>query len=148
MNADISAQLAFEQNLRNAYTEFRKKKGLPTVDLIAQTSLGTSATEQHKMRLCMESLLECFQARRVDPNSYELDEVSCYRGTLLEGIGIRQEGRYPRKQKDELGIQRKRGFSNVPHHGFTRGIESMRLGSAGVNDLEKDYPVSYVQPPR
>ena len=89
MNEEISAQLPSEPNLRNAYTEYRKKKGLPAVDLTAQTSLGSSAAEQHKMRLSMECLLECFQARRVDPNSYELDEVSCYRGTLLEGIGIR-----------------------------------------------------------
>lgn len=124
--------------------EFRKKKGLPAIDLITPTS---SVTDQHKMRLCMECLLDCFQARRVDPNSYELDEVSCYRGTLLEGIGIRQEGRYPRKQKDELGIQRKRGFSNVPHHGFTRGLESLRLGTDGDGSLEKDYPIAPVQPP-
>ena len=30
-------------------------------------------------------------------NDYELDEVSAYRGTLMQGIGMKQDGRYARK---------------------------------------------------
>jgi hypothetical protein len=122
--AQISGQLASEQNLRSAYIDFRKRKDLPSVDLSAE------ADPAHKVHLCMECLLDCYRARRVEANNYELDEVSCYRGTLMEGIGIRQEGLYPRKQKDELGLQRKRGFSSVAHHGFTRGLEALRQASA------------------
>ena len=52
----------------------------------------------------MDCLLDCFQARRVDSGDYELDEVSAYRGTLMHGIGIKTDGRYPRRLGDELGI--------------------------------------------
>ena len=59
----------------------------------------------HFVKLCLECLLDCFQARRVEVGNYELDEVGGYRGTLLAGIGLRQEGRYGRKLGDEMGIQ-------------------------------------------
>jgi len=45
----------------------------------------------------MDCLLECFQARRVEQGHYELDEVSGYRGSILQGIGLTKHGRYNRK---------------------------------------------------
>ena len=56
------------------------------------------------MQYLIDSLLECFQDRSFDAGDYELDEVSAYRGTLMQGIGIKTEGRYPRRLGDELGI--------------------------------------------
>ena len=47
------------------------------------------------MQIFMEFLLEYFQARLVEAaggEQRELDEVSAYRGTLMEGIGLKQEG--------------------------------------------------------
>lgn len=65
----------------------------------------------HEVRLCMDCLLDSFQARRVEPGDYELDEVSAYRGTLMQGIGLKPDGRYPRRLGDELGIEmKKRAF--------------------------------------
>ena len=63
--------------------------------------------------MCFKALLECFQPRRVENDDYELDEVSCYRGTLMAGIGLAKHGRYPRKLGDELGLQKKRAFDKT-----------------------------------
>ena len=57
-----------------------------------------------------------------------VDKEDCFRGTFLEGIGVRQEGRYPRVLKDEMGLDRKRGFSNT-HHGFARGLDSIGIST-------------------
>lgn len=82
-------------------------------------------------------MLECFQARKVESGNYELDEVSGYRGSILQGIGIAQHGRYPRKLGDELGIQRKRTFVTT-QHGVSKGFEELALPS-GKDTVLIDY---------
>jgi len=64
----------------------------------------------HFVKFCIECLLNCFQARRVEKGNYELDEVSGYRGSIFQGIGLLKDGRYNRKQGDEMGIPHKRQF--------------------------------------
>ena len=84
-----------------------------------------------EMQIFMEFLLEYFQARLVEAaggEQRELDEVSAYRGTLMEGIGLKQEGPFQRRLGDELGIQRKRAFQNT-HHGISKGFEELAVPS-------------------
>lgn len=94
MNEEITKQAPEEANIKKAYAEFRNVKGLAPVDW--------AANPDHKVSLCIECLLEAFQARRVEAGDYELDEVSQYRGTIMQGIGLTMHGRYPRKLGDEL----------------------------------------------
>jgi hypothetical protein len=77
---------------------------------------------------CLECLLECFQARRVDAGDYELDEVSAYRGSIMQGIGITKHGHYSRKLADELGIPRKRAFETT-QHALSKGFEELSVPS-------------------
>ena len=102
MAQEISKQLCIEENLQKAYNRFRMKKDLEPVDFSAPEN------RVYLVKLCLEMLLECFQARRVESGNYELDEVSAYRGSILQGIGLTKHGRYNRKQGDEMGIPRKR----------------------------------------
>ena len=100
---DVSKSVAEDENLQSAYNSFRNRKGLDMIDF-------KKLELPHEVRFCMDCLLDCFEPQRVDLGNYELDEVSAYRGTLMHGIGIKPEGRYPRRLGDELGIQRKRAF--------------------------------------
>lgn len=109
VNEEMSKSIPDEENLKNAYNAFRQRKGLTAVDF---TTIDYKSSP-HKVQLCFNCLFDCFQARRVEANDYELDEVSAYRGTMMEGIGIKQNGRYPRKLGDELGLQRKRPFDKT-----------------------------------
>lgn len=56
--------------MRACYNDFRRKKDLEVIDF------STTESEAHQVKLCIECLLKCFQARRVDQGDYELDEVS------------------------------------------------------------------------
>ena len=90
--------------MRACYNDFRRKKDLDVIDF------STAESEAHQVKLCIECLLKCFQARKVDQGDYELDEVSVYRGTIMAGIGLTKSGRYPSKLGDELAIPRKKTF--------------------------------------
>ena len=83
INEDVSKTMMEEENLQTAYNEFRNRKGLSMIDFKDPSNLP------HNVQLCMNCLLESFQARRVEAGDYELDEVSAYRGTLMQGIGIK-----------------------------------------------------------
>ena len=122
VNEDISKSVIEDQNLKSAYNEFRNRKGLSIVDF------DDLYQSPHQVRLCMDCLLDCFQARRADVGDCDLDEVSAYRNTLMHGIGMKQDGRYPRKQGDEMGIQRKRAFMKT-HHGLSEGFKDLALPS-------------------
>ena len=106
MCQEISKSLSVEPNLQKAYNDFRKKKELHALDF------NEKGAKEHHVVLCLECLLECFRARRVEAGNIELDEVSCYRGTIMQGIGLTKHGHYSRKLGDELGIPRKRLFEN------------------------------------
>ena len=112
-NEDINRTMTDEENMKNAYNEFRKKKGLPAVEFPADGAAST--TPAHKVQLCLDCLLECFKARRVEEADVQLDEVSAYRGSIMQGIGLTKHGRYARKLGDEMGIQKKRPFDNNMH---------------------------------
>lgn len=115
MCQEISKQLPVELNLQKAYNDYRRRKDLQSINF------SDKASEDHRVALCLECLLECFQARRVEQGNIELDEVSCYRNTILQGIGLTKHGHYPRKLGDEMGIPRKRLFEKNqmnPSSGF------------------------------
>lgn len=94
-----------EVNLQKAYNEYRGRNDLQSINFS-----DNKASADHRLALCIECLLECFQARRVEKGNIELDEVSCYRNTILQGIGLTKHGHYARKLSDEMGIPRKRLF--------------------------------------
>lgn len=128
LNEDISKQILEEENVKNAYIDYRNKKGMTAIDF--------KATINHKVCLCVECLLDCFQARRVEPDDYELDEVSAYRGSILQGIGLTKHGRYARKLGDELGIQRKRTFEKT-QHALSKGFEQLAVpANAEIHVIE------------
>ena len=62
LNEEISQNLVEEDNVKNAYNAFRKKRGLAPIDFNAGQQM--SAESQHKVQMCIDCLLECFQARR------------------------------------------------------------------------------------
>lgn len=107
MCEEISRLLIEEPNVVNSYNEFRNRKGLSQVD--------AGEVKNHRVIMCMDCLLECFQPRRVNEGDYELDEVSAYRGSLFQGIGLTKHGHYARKLGDEMNIPRKRAFANSMH---------------------------------
>ena len=122
MCEEISKTIANEDHVKAAYNEFRKRNNLATIDF------SDKSNDKHRIMLCIDCLLDCFQARRVEQGNYELDEVSGYRGSIWQGIGIAQHGRYPRKLGDELGIPRKRAFDNT-QHGVSKGFEELAVPS-------------------
>ena len=91
MALETSKILHTEDNLQKAYNDYRFKNNLDYIDF------KDPKHQAHFIKLSPECLLDCFQARRVDKGDYELDEVSGYRGSILQGIGLKQEGRYGRK---------------------------------------------------
>ena len=78
--------------------------------------------------MCIDCLLECFQARRAQEGDIELDEVSAYRGSILQGIGLTKHGNYQRKLGDEMGLTRKRAFDKS-QHGLSKGFEELAMPS-------------------
>ena len=78
--------------------------------------------------MCIDCLLECFQARRAQEGDIELDEVSAYRGSILQGIGLTKHGNYQRKLQDEMGLTRKRAFDKS-QHGLSKGFEELAMPS-------------------
>lgn len=77
MALDVSKSLNGEDNLRNAYNDFRWRKNLDIINF------KDPSMNAHFIKFCVDCLLECFQARRVEKGDYELDEVSAYRGSIL-----------------------------------------------------------------
>lgn len=57
LNEEINRTLAEEANVKTAYNEFRKKRGLTAIDFSARPADPKMA---HKVQLCIECLLECF----------------------------------------------------------------------------------------
>jgi len=108
---EISRNLANEEGMKVAYNDFRRKKDLEPIDFSDADVVAT-----HKVNLCIDCLLTCFQARKVERGDYELDEVSAYRGSIMQGIGLTKHGRYPRKLGDELDIPRKKTFATNMQH--------------------------------
>ena len=105
-----------ENDVKNAYIEFRRRKGLPAIEFPAEGSAMTE--EQLRLMVCLDSILECFKARKAREANLEeidFDEVSAYKGTIMAGIGLTKHGRYERKLGDEMGIQKKRPFDNNMH---------------------------------
>lgn len=87
-----------------------------------------AANPDHKVCLCLNCQLEAFQARRLEPGDYELDEVSAFRGSIMQGIGLTKHGRYPRKLTDELGIPKKKTFENN-QHGVSKAFAELSIPS-------------------
>ena len=83
MALETSKLLATEENLQKAYNDYRWRNHLDYIDFKDPNH------QAHFIKLSPECLLECFQARRVDKGDYELDEVSGYRGSILQGIGLK-----------------------------------------------------------
>ena len=109
-----------EENVKNAYDQYRIRMGLPAIDWTSNPA--------HKPSLCLDAFVDCFQARRAEPGDYELDEVSAYRGSIMAGIGMTKHGRYNRKLGDELGIPRKRCFDTT-QHALSPGFEQLAVPS-------------------
>jgi len=61
-------------------------------------------------------------------NDLDYDEVSCYKGTIMQGIGIAKDGPHYRKLGDELGIQKRRAFE-TNHHALSKGFEGLAIPS-------------------
>ena len=51
-----------DENVKTAYNEFRKKRGLAVIDFAAQAGAGAGADTKaaHKVQMCIDMLLECF----------------------------------------------------------------------------------------
>lgn len=64
----------------------------------------------------------------MESGNYELDEVSAYRGSIMQGIGLTKHGNYPRKLGDEMGLTRKRAFDKS-QHGISMGFEELSMPS-------------------
>ena len=78
--------------------------------------------------MCIDCLLECFQARRAQEGDVEFEETSAYRGSILQGIGLTKHGHYSRKLQDEMGLKRKRAFE-TGQHGPSKGFEELAMPS-------------------
>lgn len=130
LNDEINQGLQDEDNVKNAYNAFRKKRGLQAVDFAAgqQQKAGAAKSSPHQVTLCIDCLLECFQAKQLPEGSIELDEVSAYRGSILQGIGLTKHGHYQRKLGDEMGLTRKRAFEKG-QHGLSKGFEELAMPS-------------------
>ena len=127
INEDISLSIPEEMHVTLAYNEFRKKKSMQIIDF------SDRANKDHKLQLCMDCLLECFEAKKLE----KIDEVSAYRGSLMHGIGLMKYGQYSRKLGDEMGIQQKRSFENT-HHGISKGFGQLAM-PANKESLMIDY---------
>ena len=92
LNDEINQNITEEDNVKSAYNEFRKKRGLAAIDFSAKTADGKAS--EHRVQMCIDCLLECFQAKRMQEGDIEFDEVSAYRGSIMQGIGLTKHGHY------------------------------------------------------
>lgn len=66
MNVHVTNRLEKEEKLKQAYSQFRMRKGLSEIasDFANKKNIDSL---QHRVNLCLECLLECFRAKFVEP---------------------------------------------------------------------------------